>query len=212
MGAEKSTTETQQQAKATPEETELNRLSLERTRATQEGLIGVQGAGLDLSQLLLKGQPLPGFLQGLPGGISSEAIGFQAADLAKQNLAGFQGLGIADSGVAFRETAKDIGSNLLFPAQQFNMQNLSQLLNLALGGQAQVQQPILGQQQALGQQLAGLRSFTGQQTTTAMNPFLKSFQQSLGSSLGKLSFGSGGGGGGGGGGGITSGPGGVFTQ
>ncbi len=184
MGTEKTTVETQQQAKATPEETELNRLSLERTRATQEGLIGVQGAGLDLSQLLLKGQPLPGFLGQLTGGISPEAIGTQATNLAAQNLAGFQSLGIADSGVAFRETAQDIASNILFPAEQFNLQNLSQLLNLSLGGQAQVQQPILGQQQALGSQLAGLRTTTGQQTTTAMNPFLKSFQQSLGQTLG----------------------------
>ena len=51
----------------------------------------------------------------------------------------------------------------------------------------------------LGNQLAGLRqtNTNGRSTTIGMNPFLKSFQTSLGQSLGSGSFGSGGGGGGG---------------
>ena len=149
---------------------------------------------MNLINRLLTGQQLPGFLGQLPGGISSEAIGTQATRLASKNLAGFQNLGLADSGVAFRETAKDIGSNLLFPAEQFNIQNLSQLLNLAVGGQAQVQQPGLAGAGILSQNLAGLRGVSqtgtssGQTTLTQMNPFLRSFQTSLGKTLGGAAF------------------------
>ena len=188
MGGERTTVNKteQTQATATPEETELNQLELERQRAAQPGMLQAQQGGLDLINQLLTGQALPGFLGTLPGGISSEAIGTQAANLSRQNRAGFQQAGIDDSGVAFRETARDIGSNLLFPAEQFNIGNLQNLLNLAVGGQAQVQAPILGGAAQLGGQLAGLRSITGSsnQTTIGMNPFLKSFQQSAGSAFG----------------------------
>lgn len=164
MGETKETTTgatTQQTSvQATPEETELNKLLLERQRAAQPGVLEAQAGGLSLINQLLTGQGLPGFLGQLPGGISSEAIGTQAAQLARQSLAGFQGQGLADSGVAFRETARGIGSELLFPAEQFNLQNLSQLLNLAVGGSAQVQAPITAGAGQLGQQLAGLRSIS----------------------------------------------------
>ncbi len=140
MGEERTTQETEQETtvQQTPEEKELNKLLLERQRAAQEGTITAQTGGLDLINQLLTGQDLPGFLQQLPGGISPEAIGTQATQLAGKNVAGFQSLGIADSGVAFRETAEDIASQILFPAEQFNLQNISQLLNLAVGGQAQI--------------------------------------------------------------------------
>ena len=178
MGDDKQKTQTQttQQAAPTAEETELNKLGLERARAAQEGTIEAQSQGLSLINALLTGQQLPGFLQQLPGGISSEAIGNQATSLAAKNLTGFQNIGLQDSGVAFRETAKDIGSNLLLPAQQFNLQNLGQLLNLAVGGQASVQQPILGQQSALSQNLAGLRSVsqTGSSTQRSSTSFFNS--------------------------------------
>ena len=188
MGGDKTTTVSSQQqtVKATPEETELNRLALERARAAQQGVLQTQESGLNLSNLLLTGQQLPGNLSGLTGGISPEAIGAQATQLTGQNMANFNSMGLADSGVAFRETSKDIANNLLFPAEQFNIQNLMQLLNQAFGGQAAVQSPIQGSANTLSQSLAGLRSTntTGSSTQTAMNPFLKSFQQSLGKNLG----------------------------
>ena len=192
MGKEKQGTTSQQtqtqQVQQTPEEERLNQLDLALREAGQEGLLGVQGAGLNLSQLLLKGQPLPGYLGDLPGGISPEAIGAEATKFAREAGPGFQQLGIGDSGVAFRETARGIASDVLFPAEQFNTQNLSQLLNLAIGGQAQVQSPILSGAGMLGQRLGGLRSTTttgfGSQTQLGMNPFLKSFQTSLGEKLG----------------------------
>lgn len=200
MGSERTTvvqdkTQTQTTTpEATPEETRLNQLALERAESAQEGLIGSQTKGLDLIQLLLSGQNLPGQLGPLGQGISTEAIGTQASRLARQNLAGFQNVGLADSGVAFRETAKDISEGLLFPAEQFNIGSLQNLLNLALSGQAQVQQPILGSEGQVGARLAGLRPITsvgqssGQTQQFAPNPFLSSFQRSLGQTLGSPTF------------------------
>jgi len=158
-------------------------------------MLQAQAGGLNLINQLLTGQALPGYLGGLPGGISPEAIAGQATQMTGRNMAGFQNLGIADSGVAFRETAEDIAGNLLFPAEQFNLQNLSQLLNLAVGGQAQIQAPIMQQGAQLSGALAGLRGIsqtgtgTGMTTLSQMNPFLKSFQTSLGSTLGSPKFG-----------------------
>ena len=65
-----------------------------------------------------------------------------------------------------------------------------QLLNIAAGGSAQVQQPGLQTAGQLGQSLSGLRSinqtgsYSSTSTTVGMNPFLKSFQESAGQSLG----------------------------
>ena len=189
MGKEKTTVVSSGTTTPTPtaEETELNRLYLERERAAQSGMIGAQTQGLNLVNQLLTGGTLPGYLGTLTQGISSEAIGEQASRLAGQYGAGFQSLGLGDSGIAYRETARGIANELLYPTEQFNIGNIQNLLNLALSGQAQVQQPVLAQGSTLSSALAGLRSmsYTGTQTTTGMNPFLKSFQTSLGSSLGQ---------------------------
>ena len=201
MGKEKKEVQTQQvqtqqtQATQSPEEKRLNEIRLgqvEEFDPLQRALNQAFG-GLALS--LGQGGDLPGFLSGLPGGISPQAIGTQAAELASKNLAGFNQLGIADSGVAFRETAKDIGQNLLFPAEQFNIGNLLNLLNLGLSGSTGLQQQSIQAGSSLGQSLAGLRSVsqvgTGSknQTFTGPNPFLNSFQKGLGGGLG-ATFGS----------------------
>ena len=125
MGKER-TTETQTtdqttQATGTPEEQQLNRLLLERQKAAQPGILQAQGQGLNLINQLLTGGQLPGFLGKLSQGLSPEAIGAQASKLAGQFGAGFQGLGIGDSGTAFKETARGIASEVLLPAEQFNI-------------------------------------------------------------------------------------------
>jgi hypothetical protein len=190
MSRDKQTTSqsSTQQVQQTPEEQELNRLLLERTRATQGGTIQAQQQGLGLVNQLLAGGTLPGYLGALQGGISNEAIGTQAAQLAKQYGAGFQNQGLANSGVAFRETSRGIANELLYPTEQFNIGNYQNLLNLALSGQAQVQQPISAGTSQLSSNLAGLRSTTstGTSTTTSANPFLKSFQQSAGQGMGNI--------------------------
>ena len=183
--------ETTQRVEATPEEQELNKLALERARAAQPGQLKTQESGLGLINQLLTGQELPGFLQGLPGGISPGVT----SNIVQQSLAdvrpGLQASGLLDSGVRAEletSTAADIRNQ----SEQFNIGNLLNLLNLAVGGQAQIQQPLLEQNAQLGQQLAGLRTTTGTSnfTQSQMNPFLKSFQQGAASSFGK-SLGSG---------------------
>lgn len=181
----------------TPEETRLNQLDLQAREANQQGTIDMQGNALNLGNLLLKGMDLPGYLAGLPGGISEDVTSGLVQQSLRDIKPSFQQGGILDSGVAASASARTAGDIRLNSAQ-FNLQNLQQLLNLAVGGQAQIQQPIIGQSQILGSRLAGLRSInqtgssTGNTTSTAMNPFLKSFQTSLGNSLGSLSFRSGG--------------------
>ncbi len=183
MGREKTTTQQTQRAEPTAEEQELIGLQLERARAAQPGQLQVQEQGLNLINQLLTGQDLPGFLQGLPGGISPDVTSRIVQQSLEDVRPGLQASGILDSGVRAEletETAADIRTK----SEQFNIQNLSQLLNLAVGGQSMVQSPLLQQQGQLGGQLAGLRTTTGTSAQFGMNPFLKSFQQSLGQTLG----------------------------
>ncbi len=168
---------------ATPQEEELNELQLERIRASQGGQIDIQQAGLDIGTRLLRGEDLPGFLQGLPGGISDEDVTNLVGRSIEDVAFGSQALGVLDAGQTQEvgvKTAADIRAN----AAQFNIQNLSQLLNLAVGGQAGIQAPLQNQTNSLGVQLAGLRSTNT--TLNAPNPFLSSFQTSLGQNLGSF--------------------------
>ena len=199
MGAEKSTQTTVQNQTSTPaptvEETRLNQLDLQAREANQQGTIDIQKNSLNLGNLLLQGLQLPGYLGGLPQGISPQVTDELVQQSLRDIKPSFQQGGILDSGVAASIAGRTAGDIRLNSAQ-FNLQNLQQLINLAVGGQAQIQQPIIGQSQILGQRLAGLRSLnqtgTNTQTTSSMNPFLKSFQTSLGKTLGSPSFKSGG--------------------
>ena len=199
MGAEKSTQTTVQNTTSTPtptaEETRLNQLDLQAREANQQGTIDIQKNSLNLGNLLLQGLQLPGYLGSLPQGISPQVTDELVQQSLRDIKPSFQQGGILDSGVAASIAGRTAGDIRLNSAQ-FNLQNLQQLINLAVGGQAQIQQPIIGQSQILGQRLAGLRSLnqtgTNTQTTSSMNPFLKSFQTSLGKTLGSPSFKSGG--------------------
>ena len=196
MGKEKTTqsTTSSQQSTSTPtaEETRMNQLDLAAREANQQGTIDIQKNSLNLGNLLLQGLQLPGYLQGLPGGISPEVTQGLVDQSLRDIKPGFQQGGILDSGVAASISARTAGDIRLNSAQ-FNLQNLQQLLNLAVGGQAQIQQPILSQSGQLGQRLAGLRSInqsgTSNQTSLGMNPFLKSFQQSAGKGASQFIFG-----------------------
>ena len=193
MGKDKTqqTAQTQTETKytATPEERQLQASQLGQATAFDPIQRQLNSNAGGLINSLLQGQNLPGYLNQLPGGIdqgvTNDIVGQSLQDLYPQ----FQQAGILDSGTAAQisgRTAADIRTN----AAQFNLQNLMQLLNLAVGGQAQVQQPIMQNNQMLGQGLAGLRTMnqTGSstQTTIGMNPFLKSFQTSLGNTLGSF--------------------------
>ena len=183
MGKSKTTTSTTQKATPTAEETQLNQLRLRQAQATEEGQTQVQQQGLDLISQLLSGQNLPGFLEGLPGGISDDIASSIASNAVNDIRPGFQASGILDSGVAADISARTAG-DVRRSVGEFNIGNLLNLLNLAVGGQAQVQQPILQNQGQLGSSLAGLRTIQGSSSTTSPNPFLTSFQQSAGRTLG----------------------------
>lgn len=147
----------------TKEERELNKLRLEREKFLDPQLRETQSSGLTLSNLLLTGQNLPGFLSPLGDGFSPEVT----ADIARESIKDiqpfFQKSGLLDSGVN-AEISGRIAGDVRRNTEAFNLNLLTQLLNLGLGGQAQVQQPILGFGALLSQALAGLRT-----TTTTFN-------------------------------------------
>lgn len=173
-----------QTQKPTPEEQELQRLQLQNVRATQPQQQAVQSAGLNLINQLLTGQALPGFLEGLPGGVSEDITSQIVQQSLEDVRPGLQQSGLLDSGTRAEletQTAADIRTQ----AEQFNIQNLLNLLNLTVGGQAQVQAPLLTQTGQLSQSLAGLRPTTTTQTQRFANPFLQNFQQQLGQQTGR---------------------------
>jgi hypothetical protein len=191
------TTQTQTRT-ASPEETEINKLALERERARQGGLIDSDRNALALSNQFMTGQELPGYFKGLPYGISPEVttgiVGSSLRDmntqLAKSGAGSFLESGAAQS--MGTRTAGDIRMG----AEQFNLGQLLNLLNLATGSSAQIQQPMNANAQMFSSRLGGLGTVTGttQGSTTnkSMNPFLKSFQTSAGSTLGSPNVGFGG--------------------
>lgn len=185
MGGEKSSSNTTTTVQQTEEEKKLNQLQLSQAQAFDpvQRQLNEQGGNLVLN--LLRGQSLPGYLNTLPGGISQDVTN----DIVKQSLADiapqFQASGILDSGVAAQLSART-AADIRTQSEQFNIQNLQQLLNIAVGGQAQVQQPMQGVTSQLGSRLSGLRTVNQSGTATSMNPFLKSFQTSAGSGLGNF--------------------------
>ncbi len=184
MGKERVVTQTTPEE--TPTERQLRKLEIRRIKAVQPGLIKAQREGLSLINKLLTGSTeLPGFFGDVGRGISEDIT----SEIVRQSLEDitpmFQKSGILDSGVAASIASRTAG-DIRRAVAEYNLGNKLNLLNLALSGQAQVQAPLLQQSAQLGQRLATLRPVTT--TTTGMNPFMRSFQTSLGQSLGRFSF------------------------
>jgi hypothetical protein len=131
---------------------------------------------------LLKGEPLPGYLSKLPGGIDEATT----ADIANRSVKDiqpfFQSSGLLDSGVNAMVSGRTAG-DIRRQTAEFNINNLMQLLNIGVGGQAQVQQPMLQTQSTYSSALAGLRtasstgSTTNQSSYRYQQPFAQTFQQ-----------------------------------
>lgn len=117
---------------------------------------------------------------GLPieSGVAQSIAGRTTGDIRRQ---------VAETNIERQMLAKQFNIETERARQGFNLGQLLNLLNLAVGGQAQIQQPILAGGASLGQRLAGLRSIstTGRETMTS-NPFMESFYGSLGKGLGGL--------------------------
>ena len=178
-----------QQATATPEERELMQMDIEQKKRQQPQQEAVQSAGMELVQRLLAGETdLPGFFGQIGRGISPEITGEISQKAIADIMPSFQSSGILDSGVAASIAGRTAG-DIRRGSEEFNIGNKLNLLNLALSGQAQVQQPMLAQAGMLAGQLAGLRniSYSGQSTSTVDkgNPFQNALWSGFGSSLGK---------------------------
>ncbi len=184
MGKDKTTTSQNQTATATPEERALL-ASQGRIQSAGEGdQIKLNANASNLVNQLLTGQQLPGYLTGSMG-INEQQTQSMVDQSLKDLYPQFQSSGILDSGVA-ASIAGRTSADIRNTNAQFNVQALQQLLNLGIGGQASVQNPMNQNAAQLGNSLAGLRSYSGTTTVKAMNPFLKSFQQSAGSGVGNI--------------------------
>lgn len=197
MGSKEKTTQQSSQSSQTqyqrsPEEIELDKSNLRISQAAEPGQIAVNQSGLSAVNNLLSGQDLPGYLKQLPYGISEDVTGgivnSSLRDMNTQLAASGAGT-FLESGAA-QAAGVRAASDIRNQAAQFNLNNLMQLLNIGVGGQASVQQPINQNNTALGSRLAGLAgvsqsgNYSG--STLGMNPFMKSFQQSAGSGMGNV--------------------------
>lgn len=169
---------------ATPQENELNQLSIDRIKANRPNQLALDTSMYETMQKILQGQSLPNNLQGIVGvgeGQTQDMVNASIRDIMPQ----FQSSGILDSGAAAQiasRTAADVRNQ----NAQFNVGAISQLFNQALGGGSNLGSSFNQQTGQLGSQLSGLRTInqTGSQSTIGMNPFLKSLQTSVGTNLG----------------------------
>lgn len=207
MGSTKTNTSTQSSGtstqtvapKPTKEETELNKLYLSREKYLDPYIRQTQQSGLTLSNELLQGQDLPGYLKDLPYGISpdvTQSIVNQSLRDLNTQLA-YSGAGTFLESGASQSAGVRAAADVRNQSAQFNLQNLMQLLNVGIGGQAQVQQPILGFSNLLSDRLSGLRrttttgSYSGTQNTQQRtgysfftSPFTTAFAGGFGQGLG----------------------------
>jgi hypothetical protein len=193
MGKEKTTTTTtaSQQAEMSPEERRNYELQNQQLEATMPMQTEVQKTGLNLINRLLSGETnLPGFFGEIGNGINEQQIQDMSRASIRDLMPSFNQQGLLDSGTAISAASRTAG-DIRRTVGEFNIGNKLNLLNLALSGQAQVQAPISQNAQLMASRLSGLRNINTSQTSTTqgMNPFLKSFQTSLGSSLGSGTFG-----------------------
>lgn len=158
----------------TKEEKEMNKLQLAQFKEADPYLRQVQKSGLQLSNNLLTGGALPDAYGDLYSGINPE-VTQSIVDQSLRDIApGFQQSGLIDSGVRASISARTAG-DIRQAAEQFNLNNKMNLLNMGLGGQAQVQDPIQGFAGLLSNRLSTLRntstsgSYSGS-STTQQNP------------------------------------------
>lgn len=172
-------TTTQTTSQPTGTESQLMNNELQLSNAALPGQIQNQGYAQNLQGLLMTGQPLPGYLNNLPGGVS-QGQSMNEAALGNQGIATqFQSMGGLDSGSAAQSLAGNY-ANTLNSNAQFNVQNLAQLMNLASGNAYQNSALSSANNQMLGTQSGALAATS---STATSNPFLNSLYSGLGSTL-----------------------------
>jgi hypothetical protein len=151
--------------------------------AGMPGMISAQDAAFKSATNLLEGKELPGYLKPLPYGISEEMTGDIANRALKDIQPFFSQAGLQDSGTAQAVMGRTAG-DVRRASAEFNINNLMQLLNIGVGGQASVTSGMTG----VGSTLAGLVKGSGTTTGTYSNqssyryqqPWAQTFQQTMG--------------------------------
>jgi hypothetical protein len=182
MGAEKTTTTMNSQATPTAEETALNRQNLQMMQFMDPYQKKNYAALSDNIFSILSGTtPAAKGIGGVDAAQTQEMVNASLRDVAP----GMQASGLMDSGSALQAGVR-ASADVRNANAQFNVSAAQNLFNIAVGGQSNLQTQGTQLSSVLGNQLAGLRTQNSTSTTKGMNPFLKSFQTSLGSSLGSV--------------------------
>lgn len=182
MPGEKTTTQSTQQATATPQEQALNQQQIDMNNFMKPY---AQQTYADLSNnidAILKGNTPAA--QGI-GGVSDSQNQSMVNASVRSVLPQFQSAGILDSGIAAQgaiRAAQDTSNQ----NAQFNVSAAQNLFNIASGGQSNLQSQYQNSTNTLSNSLAGLRTVNQSGSTIGMNPFLKSFQQQAGKSTGNF--------------------------
>lgn len=182
MGNEKTTTQSSTTAQMSPEERANLALDTQRKQAALPMQMESDKQQYALTNKLLQGQDLPGNLYGAQG-INE----MQTQDMVNSSLRDiypqFQIGGIMDSGMA-AQIASQTSAGVRNDNAKFNVSAFQNLLNQALGGSSNLTGNYNNANSTMVNQLAGLRTTNTSGSTIGMNPFLKSFQQSAGQTLG----------------------------
>lgn len=187
MGRDKNTQTQTQQATATPEDKAMQQLQLNRLQANAPAQQQLDQNMYSAMNTILQGGSLPGNLQGISGITEQQTQAMTQAAL-RDLYPQFQSAGLMDSGTAI-QSATRAAADIRNQNAQFNVSAIQNLFNQALGGSSNLSGQTTAQNQVLGGQLAGLRTITSSGAQYSMNPFVKSFQTSLGSSLGGGTYG-----------------------
>ena len=151
-----SSTQQQTTPQRTPEQAELDRLSLEQARAAQPGLLDIQGTGLEFGAEALREAlaALPTLSAGIDPNVTGEIVGESLRDLNARLQQ--SGVGTFLESGAAQEAGVRTAGDIRRQVEESNLNRLLNLQNIAVGGQAQIQQPISGFQQQFGQRLSAV--------------------------------------------------------
>jgi len=179
MGKDKTTNTTKVEER--DEEKKFNKMRMEDYSSQRGNIQDLSNMSADLYRKILQGGSLPGQLGGAYGigqGQTQEMVNASLSDLYPQ----LQASGGMDSGMAnqlMANTSAGVRNN----NAQFNVNSIQSLLGMGGNGASNQTNSFNQSSGMIGNQLAGLRG--GRTTTLARNPFLKSFEQSAGQSMGE---------------------------
>lgn len=173
---EKTTTQNSQTATQTPEEKALMQQQISNNNFMMPYAQKNYASLSDNINAILQGnQPMAKGINGVDENQTTNMAQAAVRDVLPQ----FQQAGILDSGAAFQGATR-AAADVRNQNAQFNVSAAQNLFNLAAGGQSNLQGQYQGSTNNLTNQLAGLRTTNTSGSTIGMNPFLKSFEQSMG--------------------------------